>query len=69
METTLFTPGNDDGGAEAVRVLKAMRDHLRDGYDLYVQLLSDLDQVLALVDGTGGFQAQPEVQEREGHGP
>ena len=57
METTLFTSGADDGGAEAVRVLRAMRAHLRDGYELHVQLLSDLDQVLAIIDGTSTSQA------------
>jgi hypothetical protein len=53
METTLFSPdlGGDDGGAEALRVLRAMRSHLQDGYELHIQLLSDIDQVLALVDG------------------
>jgi hypothetical protein len=54
METTLFSPdlGGEAGGAEAVRVLRAMRSHLQDGYELHVQLLSDLDEVLAIVDGT-----------------
>lgn len=53
METTLFSPGlgGEHGVAEALRVLKAMRSHLRDGYELYAQLLTDLDQVLAIVDG------------------
>ena len=53
METTLLSPGldNEHGGAEAVRVLRAMRSHLQDGYELHAQLLRDLDQVLAIVDG------------------
>jgi hypothetical protein len=34
-----------------MRVLRAMRSHLQDTFELHVQLLMDLDVVLAMVDG------------------
>jgi hypothetical protein len=57
MDLSLVSPGAHGGGAEALRVLRAMRAHLRDGYEPHVQLLSDLDQVLAMVEGTSPSQA------------
>ena len=36
----------------ALRAFRAMRSHLRDSFELHVQLLNDIDEVLAIVDGT-----------------
>jgi hypothetical protein len=55
METALSSPDldRDDGGTEALRVLKAMRNHLGEVVvDLNVQLPDDLDEVLAVVEGS-----------------
>jgi hypothetical protein len=52
METTLSMPSPDDDGVEALRVLRAIRVHIKDGYELQVQLLEDLDEILAIVKGT-----------------
>jgi hypothetical protein len=57
MELSLVSPGADGGGAEALRVLRAMRAHMKDGYEIHVQLLRDLDQVVAIVEGTSPSQA------------
>jgi hypothetical protein len=51
METMLFAPGPDDDGAGALRVLRAVRGHIRDGSELHAQLLDDLDDILAIADG------------------
>ncbi|MGP8208988.1 MAG: hypothetical protein ACLQVK_23540 [Acidimicrobiales bacterium] len=34
-----------------MRGLVAVRAHLKDGNELHIQLLKDIDQVLAIVDG------------------
>lgn len=51
METMLFAPGPDDDGAGALRVLRGVRGHIRDGSELHAQLLDDLDDILAIADG------------------
>lgn len=52
METTLSMPSPDDDGVEALRVLRTIRVHIKDEYELQVQLLEDLDEILAIVKGT-----------------
>jgi hypothetical protein len=52
METTVFMPRLDSNGAEALKVLRAIRGHIKDGAELHAQLLDDLDNMLAIVEGT-----------------
>ncbi|MGO9657490.1 MAG: hypothetical protein ACLP7F_03880 [Acidimicrobiales bacterium] len=53
MEMALVSSavGGEDQGVEALRGLVAVRAHLKDGNELHIQLLKDIDQVLAIVDG------------------
>ena len=54
MELTLLSPhvSDQEDGVEVLRALRAVGVHLTDGYHLHVHLLRDLDEVLAMVDGT-----------------
>jgi len=54
METrfSMPDPGDDDAQAlRVLRVLRAIRGHIKDGAKLHVQLLDDLYEILAIVEG------------------
>jgi len=52
MELTLVPPflGDENDGLEALRALRAMRSHLKDGNEASVRLLNDLDWLLGMLD-------------------
>jgi hypothetical protein len=50
LEASVQPPGGDF--ASAVDVMRAARSHVKAGYELYECLMTDLEEVLAIVDAT-----------------
>ncbi len=50
LEASVQPPESDF--ASAVAVIRAARSHVKAGYELYERLMSDLEEVLAIVDAT-----------------
>jgi hypothetical protein len=51
LEASVQPPGGDFDSA--VAVMRAARAHVKAGYELYERLMSDLEEVLLIVDAGG----------------